>query len=384
VSSDGAGGFLIADTDNQRIRRVDASGIITTFAGNGTQGFFGDGGPATQAWLNNPSGVTSDGTGGFLIADAFNNRIRRVDASGIITTVAGNSSQGFSGDGGPATQASLRYPSAVASDGAGGFLIADNNRIRRVDANGMITTVAGNGQHGFSGDSGFATQAELNGPSGVISDGTGGFLIADTGNSRIRRVDASGTITTVAGNGLGGYSGDGGPATQAQLAYPTGISPDGVGGFLIADSSNNRVRRVDASGIITTVAGNDDSGFSGDGGPATQAQLYYPAGVASDGEGGFFIADYYNNRIRRVFNAGFLNPSTVYGDINGDGSVTNADVVLLLQYYLGLATLTSDRLKASDVRPKPGANGADFGDGKINGDDLNAVLRASIGLISLP
>ena len=214
-----------------------------------------------------------DASGNLYIADTGNNRIRKVSATGIITTVAGNGSAGYSGDGGPATSAQLDGPEGVAVDGSGNLYIADtcNNRIRKVSATGIITTVAGNGSAGYSGDGGPATSAQLSLPAGVAVDGSGNLYIADSGNNRIRKVSATGIITTVAGNGSPGYSGDGGPATSAQLNQPAGVAVDASGNLYIADSSNNRIRKVSATGIITTVAGNGFDGYSGDGGPATSA-----------------------------------------------------------------------------------------------------------------
>jgi len=309
VTTDVTGNLLIADTNNSRIRRVDAStGIITTEAGTGQDGFSGDGGPATSAAFSQPAGLVVDKSGNLFISDTDNNRIRRVDAStGIVTTVAGNGTTGFSGDGGPATSASLNLgqgPDLIA-DNSGNLFIADtqNNRIRRVAAaTGIITTVAGNGTFGFSGDGGPATSAALAGPFGVAVDSSGNVFIADTGNNRIRRVDAlTRIITAVAGNGNSGFAGDGGPAINASLNFPMGIFLDGAGNLFIADSNNNRVRVVDSStGIITTVAGNGTFGFSGDEGTATSATLASPFGIAVDGSGNLFIADAANNRVRRV------------------------------------------------------------------------------------
>ncbi len=295
------GGFLIADWRNNRIRQVSASGTITTVAGNGTSGFSGDGGPATSAELAEPNDVVPTADGGFLIVDENNNRIRKVDY-GTITTVAGNGTYGFGGDGGPATSASFRSPMAVALTSDGGFLIADyvNNRIRKVSAAGTITTVAGNGISGFSGDGGPATSAEIAGPTWVASTSDGGFLIADFANNRIRKVSPAGIITTVAGNGMHGFSGDGGPATAAELNEPTGVAATPGGGFLIADRDNDRIRKVDAAGTITTVAGNGTYGFGGDGGPATSAELAIPNSVTPTSDGGFLIADQNNHRIRKV------------------------------------------------------------------------------------
>ncbi len=230
---------------------ANAQGIITTVAGNGTVGFSGDSGPATSASLANPSGVAVDSAGNLFIADQLNHRIRRVDASsGVITTVAGNGSVSFSGDGGPATSASLAFPVAVVVDSAGNLFIVDqgHQRIRRVDAaTSIITTVAGTGCVSFSGDGGPATSASLANPSGVAVDGAGNLFIGDAVNRRIRRVDgATSIITTVAGTGTQGFSGDGGPATSAQLGNPFGVALDSAGTLFIADQLNHRIRRVDA------------------------------------------------------------------------------------------------------------------------------------------
>src|ERR1700751_4501787 len=240
--------------------------IIQTVAGNGTSGFSGDNGAAATASLSEPFGVAVDAVGNLYIADTSNHRIRKVDASGVITTVAGNGTEGFSGDGGPATSAALNTPIGVAVDVAGNLYIADsfNNRIRKVNATGIITTVAGNGDARFSGDHAAATNGSLRAPFGVAVDKVGNVYIADTSNQRIRKVDASGTITTVAGNGTEGFSGDGGPAAQARLNFPTGVTVDRAGNLFITDQSNNRIRKVSTAWVIITVAGNGDTGFSGD------------------------------------------------------------------------------------------------------------------------
>ena len=281
-------------------------GIITTVAGNGEWGYGGNGGPATDAILYNPSGVATDSAGNLYIADTDNNRIRKVDVNGTITKVAGDSpiqvysSGGFGGDGGPATNALLNHPGGIAFDSAGNLYIADseNNRIRKVDVNGVITTVAGGGTSGL-GDGGPATKAELFIPSDVALDAAGNLYIADSYNGgRIRRVDVSGVITTVAGGGTSGL-GDGGPATNAGLG-PAGVALDAAGNLYIADLGNDRIRKVDVAGIITTIAGNGTLGFSGDGGPAISAELNLPFGVATDAAGNVYIADAGNNVIRRV------------------------------------------------------------------------------------
>ena len=288
-----------------------AQSTITGVAGNGTEGNMGDLGPATSAELARPDGVAPLPGGGFLIADTDNNVIRRVSASGRISTVAGNGTGGYMGDNGPATSAELDQPNGVAPLSGGGFLIADtvSSVIRRVSPAGKITTVAGNGIANYGGDNGPATSAELFFPQGVAPLPGGGFLIADSNNERIRKVSAAGQITTVAGDGTFGYGGDNGPATSAKLALPTAISPT-PDGFLIADSDNSRVRAVSA-GKITTVAGNGTTGYSGDGGPATNARLTFPKGIAALRGGGFLIADTQNDAIRKVSAAGKI--STVAG-----------------------------------------------------------------------
>ena len=300
VAVDSSGNLYITDRNNHRIRKVDSTGTITTIAGTGKDGFSGDGGPATQAQLNFPTGVAVDGEGNLYIADAPNDRIRKVDSIGTITTIAGTGEQGFSGDGGPATQAQLDHPRAVAVDGEGNLYIADrnNNRIRRVDSTGTITTIAGTGERRFGGDGGPAIRAQLDAPSGVAVDGAGNLYIADASNHRIRKVDSIGTITTIAGTGEQGFGGNGGSASQAHLFFPTGVAVDGEGNLYIADVGNHRIRKVDSTGTITTIAGTGERGFSGDDGPAIQAQLDDPTGVAVDGAGNLYIADASNHRIR--------------------------------------------------------------------------------------
>ncbi len=303
VAVDSAGNLYIADSANHRIRKVDPAGTITTVAGTGAAGFAGDNGPAASARLNNPSGVALDSAGNLYIADFNNHRVRRVDPSGIITTVAGNGSIGYAGDNGPAISARLNYPSGVAVDTKGNLYIADlyNQRVRKVDSNGIITTSAGNGTIAYAGDHGPATSAGLYLPRGVAVDDAGNLFIAEQVNLRIRKVDAAtGLITTVAGSGMPGYGGDGGPAVKAQLYYPYGVAVDGAGDLYIADFYNQRIRKVDPSGIITTVAGNGMPGYAGDNGPATSARLYYPNGVAVDSTGSLYIADTNNFRVRKV------------------------------------------------------------------------------------
>ena len=302
VAVDRDGNFYIADTSNHRIRRVDSkTGTIATVAGIGEYGFGGDDGPAVQAKLWAPRSVAVDGRGNLLIADTSNYRIRRVDArTRIITTVAGIGEYGFSGDGGPAVAAQLNSPYGVAADSDGNFYIADtsNRRIRMVDTAGNITTVAGTGESGFGGDGGPAVHAQLFSPYGVAVDGAYNLYIA-TGN-RIRRVDTAGNIATLAGIGRRGFSGDGGPAVQARLYFPSDVAVNDDGSLYIADTFNHRIRRVDTLGIITTIAGTGARGFSGDGGPAVRARLNWPRGVAVNGDGNVYIVERDNHRIRRV------------------------------------------------------------------------------------
>jgi trimeric autotransporter adhesin len=303
VAVDVDGNVFIADFS--RIRRVSAAtSIITTVAGNGACSFSGDGGAATSAGLCQVTAIAVDADGNMFIADVQNYRIRRVSAvSGIITTIAGNGASGFSGDGGAATSATIDVNS-VAVDASGNLFIATSstNRIRRVSAaTGVITTVAGSGMIGFSGDGGEATSASLRGISGVAVDAGGNVFFADQGNHRIRRVSAvSGIITTIAGNGTIGFSGDGTAATSASLFNPLGVAVDAGGNVLFADEANHRIRRVSAAtDVITTVAGNGLSGISGDGSAATSASLSSPSGVAVDG-GNIIVVEAGTGRIRRI------------------------------------------------------------------------------------
>ncbi len=298
IAVDSAGNLYIADSN--RIRKV-SKGVITTVAGNGTYGFSGDNGPATSAQLFNPQGVAVDSAGNLYIADTFNDRIRKV-SGGVITTVAGNGTSGVNGENIPATTAQLNWPYGVAVDSAGNLYIANtyNNRVCKVSG-GMITTVAGNGSHGFGGDNGPAAAAQLSYPDGVAVDAAGNLYITDTDNNRIRKV-SGGVITTVAGNGAEGFSGDNGPATSAQLGWPYSVAVDAAGNLYIADTFNNRIRKV-SNGVITTLGGDGTFGFSGDNVAATSAAVS-PSGVAVDSAGRVYVADNVNNRIRVLTPAG--------------------------------------------------------------------------------
>jgi sugar lactone lactonase YvrE len=504
ISVDPVGDIYIADTGNNVIRRVNTKGIIRTVAGNNTAGFSGDGGPATSASLNFPWSVAADARGNFYIADSNNDRIRKVSSTGTITTYAGNGSFGNTGSGGPASSASIGLPygllvgagklylgtglvwavdlkteiititagnggfgfngdgntalstsfgqtDGMAFDGAGGMYVVDtsNNRLRHIPSNqivsttaggdvgdgargtsaslnfdfnfahvafdpagnlyivdianarvrkvtpsGTITTLAGTGITGYSGDGGPAASATLSLPQAVVADGNGNIYIADGGNEVIRKVDSSGTITTFlkfyttshssetaravalaidasgtiyAPDGVttvwkitpsaattliagvltnAGYNGDGIPATQAWLDFPTGLAVDSTGNLYISDWLNNRIRKVDTGGIISTVAGNGTSGFSGDGGPATSATLFLPSDVAVDAKGNFYIADWINFRVRSVNSSGTIETLAGSGGFgyNGNGiPATEANM-----FPVGLAVGPSGAVYVAD------------------------------------
>jgi uncharacterized protein (TIGR03437 family) len=294
VAIDLAGNIIIADSSNLRIRKI-TNGAIATIAGNGLTSYSGDGGPSLSAQIE-PVGIALDSAGSFYLADARNGRVRKV-TKGVITTIAGGSTQTYSGDGGPAVTARLSYPSSVAVDSSGNIYIADtlNNRVRKISG-GVITTVAGNGQQGYAGDNGPAAAATLNIPNGVAVDAAGNLYIADSGNYRVRKI-SNGIITTVAGNGKQGFSGDGGPAANAQLGGAIQVAIDTEGILYIADQQNYRVRKV-AGELISTIAGSS-YGYSGDGGPAIFANLS-PISVAVDFAGNLYITDYGNRLIRKI------------------------------------------------------------------------------------
>jgi trimeric autotransporter adhesin len=333
IAFDSAGNYYIADTGNNRIREVNTKGIINTVAGNGNPGFAGDGGPAGNAELNQPTGVFVDSQGNIYIADNLNNRVRKVSSSGTITTVAGNGLFSYSGDGGPSTAAQLNAPAGVAAgapgtlfisdtqnavarivnqsgissvgggsfvtprgmatDAAGNAFVADYqaNVVWRIGTDGSVTKFAGTGTLGYGGDGGAAASAQLNAPTAVAVDTAGDVFIDDFGNQRIREVTTAGIINTVAGNGSQGYSGDGGPATNASLNQAQGIAVDASGNLYIADTANNVIREVTTNGMIRTIAGTGTFGYSGDGGPAINAQLTGPPAIAVDAAGNIYFID---------------------------------------------------------------------------------------------
>lgn len=321
------GDLYIADNRNQRVRKVKRKGIITTVAGTGHVvstvrgipygGWKGDGGPAIRADLNNPNGLAVDAKGDLYLADSGNNRIRKVSPTGIITTVAGTGAYGYSGDGGPALKAKLAFPFDVKLDRGGSLYIADtgNMRIRKVDSQGIITTYAGNGTYGFSGDGGPAVRAQFRRTDCLAFDPHGNLLVCDEENHRIRKVDSQGIVTTVAGSGPvgqydGGYGGDGGPALQARLNSPSGVACDAAGNLFLSDRANHRVRKVDTQGRIFPVAGNGGGQWwrvfhgYGDNGSPLNASLAYPRGLAVDAQGDLYVADSGNDRVRKIPGAG--------------------------------------------------------------------------------
>lgn len=358
LAVDSAGNLYIADQGNLRVRKVDAAGVITTVAG-GSIGV-GDGGPATGATVAAGS-VAFDGAGNMYIAGGT--QIRKVDKSGIITTVAGGvlNSFNFSGDGGPALNAGFLITDA-AVDSAGNIYLCDsiNNRIRKVGLNGIINTVAGTGTPGFSGDNGPATKAQLSLPQGIAVDNKGNFFFADGANGRIRKVNKAGIITTVAGSGdpLSLPFQDGGPALKAGMT-PTWVTVDRAGNLFIGDTGGQKLRKVDTGGIITTFAGGGGPvpGFSGDGGPATKAQLNNPRSVAVDSVGNLYIADTGDDRVRKV-SSGVSVPAgtpsfSAAGVVNGasfaSGGVVPGEIVTIF----GANLTSSTGIKLTSVLPLP-------------------------------
>ncbi|GAB3997844.1 hypothetical protein GCM10028807_43950 [Spirosoma daeguense] len=365
VKGDGNGNFFFAETSIGRIRKVDAGGIVTTVAGMSLAGFSGDSGPATSARLAIPYGILPDGNGNFYIADTYNNRIRKVNTDGIITTIAGNGTAGFGGDNGPATNAQLKLPYNVALDKAGNLYIADsdNNRIRKINTNGAITTIVGTGIAGYGGDGGSATSAQLNFPTGLALDAANNLYISDNRNHRIRRVTPGGIISTIAGTGTAGYSGSNDLAVAAQLSYPFGIAVSGNGTVYFSDNGNVRVRRIGTDGIIMDVAGTATRGFLGDDAPATQAQLGNPFGIGLDGYGNLLIADNANARIRKI---ACIDPPTVsliasstnvcVGDVVSISAITSTSASTNTYVWSGSTPIVSSTAGSALASPAQGTN----------------------------
>ena len=352
ISLGSAATVYIADTANNVVRRV-ASDVISTVAGTGTAGSSGDGNPATGAQLSGPQGLAVDSAGNLYIADTQNHRVRKV-AGGAISTVAGSGTAGFGGDGAAAGSAQLNAPFGVAVDAAGNLYIAEfgNNRVRKVSTNGNISTLAGNGVSGYGGDGGQATSAMINGPQGVAVDGSGNVYIADTANNRVRRVAPNGVITTVAGNGAAGFNGDGGSALNAQVGNPVAVAVDSVGNVFIADGSA-RVRKLFLSGIITTIAGAGTRGYSGDGGSAPIASLNAPSALAVNAAGAVWVADTLNNAVRllQFAGGGTVVNAVTNGASNLSGPVAAGEVVVIYGSGLGPTQLVQYQADSNGMVP---------------------------------
>jgi sugar lactone lactonase YvrE len=316
---DTAGNVYVADTANQRVRKFTPGGEITTVIGTGIEGSAGLGGPGVSAQLSFPHGIAADSAGNIYVSDSGNFRVVKLSPDGTLTAFAGNGTRGYSGDGGPAVDAQLRMPRGLAADARGNVYIADswNFRLRKVDANGSIATVAGTGANGYSGDGGPAASAALGFLEAVaVDDRTNTIYVSDPLNSVVRAIDAAGgQIRTVAGTGVQGFAGDAGPAIAAQLHFPRGLAVDSSGNLYIADSFNNRLRKVDASGNITTVAGNSVAGYAGDFLPAAQSAMYHPYGLAADRRGNLYASDLLNYMVREVLfgssSVGSLRPASI-------------------------------------------------------------------------
>jgi uncharacterized protein (TIGR03437 family) len=443
LAIDSSGNVFILDNGASKVRKVDTKGVITTVAGNGTAGFIGDGGNPINAAMNFPTGIAVDGSGNLYIADFLNLRLRKIAGSSI-STVAGNGLLAYSGDNGAATSAQLNQPQGLAADRGGNVFIADtgsstvrqvarngvittfvgsggpgsggnelngpqgvavdasgniyiadtqnarvqkvagstvstlagnsnfytpvggavdasgnvyvadlnNNVVRKVSPSGSVSTAAGTGAAGFSGDGGAATSALLNGPQGVAVDATGNLYIADSGNHRIRMVTPSGTITTIAGNGLPGFTGDGGPATLAQIGAPGGVAVDTAGNLYLSDSTA-LVRKVNPVGFIFTIAGNGTQGYSGDGGAATAAQLNGPTALAVDAAGNVYVADTANNAVRVLQpQAGTISIGAVTNAAsNLTGPIAPGELITIYGSGLGPASLVQFQLNSFGLVP---------------------------------
>ena len=325
------GSLYVSDIGAHQIFRLDKQGKLTVVAGTGAQGFFGDGGPATAARLSSPADITFDGDGRLLVADTFNHRIRRIDRDGDITTIVGDGKNNFSRAETPALSASLNNPQSIALAPDGTFYIADtyNHVVRKVAPDGTVSVFAGT-EAGLAGDGGAAAKAQLNLPQAVAVAPDGSVYVSDSANSRIRRVGPDGIIQTVAGSGPGsgeggaGFGGDGGPADKAKLFSAADLKFNAPGQLYVSDTGNNRVRLI-AHNVIITVAGAGDAGFSGDNGPARAAKLNTPQKLAPAPDGSVYIADRVNCRVRKIDPRGVI--TTVAGEAPGEGILVDPTVL---------------------------------------------------------
>ncbi|MBS1828547.1 MAG: hypothetical protein JST93_24790 [Acidobacteria bacterium] len=378
------GDIYFASPTRNKVFKISSTGTVTTVAGNGGSGFSGDGGPAISATLSDPFDVTLDNVGNLYIADTSNNRIRKVSPNGVITTIAGAGMNGDSGDGGPASNAWIFFPAALKFDSVGNLYFAESFRIRRITPDGRIFTVAGTGAFGYSGDGGLASNATLGKVTSLAFDSAGNLFLADSSNQRVRKINPAGIITTFAGNGVAAFQGDGGPAASASVSNPYGVVVDSLDNLYIADSFNHRVRKVTPAGIITTVAsistpegvavdnqgnllvlengvylraispagvistvaGNGTRGLSGDTGLATSAQLFAPQGLAVDASGGIFVSDGANDRVRRIHTDGRIFPSAGGGISIADGQPATS---ALLSIPFGAAADGAGNLYIADA-----------------------------------
>jgi len=326
------GNLVFTDQLNFRTREVTSSGIITSIAGNGLDSFYGDGGPATASYTSDCWGVATDPAGNIYLTDQLHYRVRKINTSGIISTIAGSGTQGSTGDNGPATSAEFSRPIGITSDRNGNIYICDQDykTIKKVSPSGFLTNYAGipHLSTGYSGDGGPATNADFSSIYGLSTDKTGNLYICDAGNNCIRKVDTNGIISTFAGTGIAGFSGDGGPATSCKLHNPTGIHVDRDGNILITDCLNGRIRRINKYGIINTISGTGTMAFSGDGGICTIATLDSPANVTTDSANNIYIADTYNNRIRKITMVLFFANHTVHLNYCQNTPLVQLDSVL--------------------------------------------------------
>jgi sugar lactone lactonase YvrE len=363
IAIDAQGNLFVADTGNNAIRKIDSSGVVTTLAGNGTAGDLdGTGGQLGTAEFNLPYGVAVDAQGNVFVADQANNRIRKIDPSGNVTTLTGNGTAGFfDGTGGPTGTAEFNGPSGVAVDAQGSVLVGDSNnlRIRKVDPAGDVITVAGNGDHGYRDGTGGANgTAEFDNPTGVAVDAQGNVFVADWMNNRIRKIDPLGNVTTLAGNGLEGYAdGTGGANGTAEFKSPFGVAVDARGHVFVADSGNNRIREIDQSGNVTTLAGNGQYGWTdGTGGPNGTTEFFLPDGVAVDAQGNVIVADTGNCAVRKIDPSG--NVTSVagtghYGFADGPGGTAQFSypdsVAVDAQGNIFVADLGNNRIRKIDA-----------------------------------